>query len=217
MNIAGLFLLALSLSMDALGVGVTYGMGKIKIKYHARLIIFSLSFLFTAASVFLGARLSEILPGHSAKFVGVIMLILLGIYIIYNSMVKGGKEKKPQKKDESQRRIFKFFIKTWGITVQIIKDPEAGDRDKSNSIDPVEALYIGLALSVDSLCAGVAGAAIGITSVALPLLTALSQVGFISAGELIGKKIAGRAGKGNKIFSALPGVLLILLAVLRLL
>ncbi len=56
-------------------------------------------------------------------------------------------------------------------------------------IDAKEAIYMGIALSIDSICVGICSSVIGYNSYIFPILVASFQLIFLSFGKLIGEKI----------------------------
>ena len=54
MKALALILLSVSLSMDSLGIGISYGIRKIKVPWSAKLIICVISVIFTAIAVTIG-------------------------------------------------------------------------------------------------------------------------------------------------------------------
>ena len=85
-------LLALSVSIDSLGIGITYGIRNTKIYFFSKIILFIISILITSL-VFIGGLICTILPNNFANYIGVFILIFLGIWIIYQSFDKKDKIK----------------------------------------------------------------------------------------------------------------------------
>ena len=85
MNLLGVLLLAISLSMDALGIGISYGLRGIRTPWKARVTICLISMLFTGAAVGLGNVLLMVIPPEAARLAGAGMLALLGLFIIVQS------------------------------------------------------------------------------------------------------------------------------------
>ena len=79
-------LLALSVSIDSLGIGITYGIKNTKIAKISNFILFAISFCTTCGSIFLGHYIAVILSPTFATFLGSSFLIILGIYNIYKSI-----------------------------------------------------------------------------------------------------------------------------------
>ena len=81
-------LLAISVSIDALTLGITYGIKHSKITKISNLIVFSIAFVSTSIAIFLGNHISRLFSPLVATLVGPVLLIFLGIYSIYNSFNK---------------------------------------------------------------------------------------------------------------------------------
>lgn len=81
-------LLAMSVSIDALTLGITYGIKHSKITKISNLIVFSIAFVSTSIAIFLGNHISRLFSPFVATFIGSALLILLGIYSIYKSFNK---------------------------------------------------------------------------------------------------------------------------------
>lgn len=78
-------LLALSASIDALGLGITYGIKKTKMSKSGNLIIFTTLFCLSGLSVFIGHYISILFSPIVSAILGASLLILLGIYNIFKS------------------------------------------------------------------------------------------------------------------------------------
>ena len=76
-------LLALSASIDALGLGITYGIKKTKMSKSGNLIIFTTLFCLSGLSVFIGHYISTLFSPVVSAILGASLLILLGIYNIF--------------------------------------------------------------------------------------------------------------------------------------
>ena len=77
--------LALSASIDALGLGITYGIKKTKMSKSGNLIIFTTLFCLSGLSVFIGHYISTLFSPVVSAILGASLLILLGIYNIFKS------------------------------------------------------------------------------------------------------------------------------------
>lgn len=210
MGLFGIILLAMSLSMDSMGIGISYGLRKVRISFIVKIIISLISIIFTATSIFIGELILLIIDKDIANLMGCLMLIGLGVFIIYQALRKNQKDKK------SIRPMTRsFMLKSFGITIKIIRDPISCDFDKSSHIDIKEAIYLGVALSIDSFGAGISSAVSGLDSYFIPLAVGLCQFLFLSCGIILGKKISTLKKVDSKIFVVVSGVLLIVLAFIR--
>ena len=207
-------LLAIPISLDCIGIGMTYGIKNTYITPLAKFIIFSIFFIVTSVAVSIGTLIIEIFSLEFANIIGVILLVLMGLWIIFQSL-------RPKKEFTKKPKILipkihRFFIKPLGLTIQIIKNPSYSDLDHSNYIDAKEALYLGSAISIDAFCAGVGCSAIGITSFLFPLFISIFHIVFLSFGSFIGKNISSRTKIPDNIWSIISGFLLISIGISKL-
>ena len=79
-------LLALSVSIDSLGIGISYGIKHTKISKTSNFTLFSISFLMTSFSIFIGNSISSLLSEKFSILIGSLHLIFLGIYGIYKNI-----------------------------------------------------------------------------------------------------------------------------------
>lgn len=209
-------LLAFSLSIDALGVGIVYGLRKIKIPLFPKLTICLFSIIYSGIALTLGKTLSGVLSPYVSKLIGVAILALMGVWIILQSLLKKENDDLhncyARKKNEPMLNI---VIKSLGITIQVIRNPESMDMDKSGVIDIRESLLLGFALSVDAIGVGIGSALAGFHSMIIPLAVGLFQLVFLYTGLYLGKKVTLFEKANKKLISVLPGVLLLSLAFLR--
>lgn len=206
-------ILAISVSIDALGIGITYGFRNTKISGFAKVILFIISICITGFSVCIGNGISNIFSTEVTTFIGSMFLICMGLFVIYQALKN--KEEIDTKVIECEPKIYRFFIEFLGITIQIIRNPISSDLDGSKKIDVKEALYIGVCLSIDSFCVGICGSIIGYSSFLFPILVATFQLMFLSLGRLFGAKIASITKVPENIWNVLSGVLLICIGISR--
>lgn len=129
-----IILLALSVSIDALGIGITYGLRKTSISTPAKFILFIVSFAFVCISVSFGYFLASLFPTNIIKIISVILLCLMGFLIIYESM---------NTNEKKEYKSHKIFLKPLGITIQIIRNPISSDLNNSKIIEKMN-LFIWL-------------------------------------------------------------------------
>ena len=175
-------LLALSVSIDSLGIGITYGLKKTKIIAISNIILFALSFCITCGSIFLGHYISALFSPTSSTILGSSFLIILGVYNIYKA---------------------------------INKPPTDYDIDHSNNIDAKEALFLGLALSVDSACVGIGSGIIGINDIILPFLVASFQLVFLNCGNLVANNITNYINVSERTLAIFSSIILIFVGVFK--
>lgn len=207
--------LALSVSIDSFGIGITYGFRNTKIARMAKVILFLISITITSLSIAIGNIINHFSPSYITTIIGASFLILMGLWIIYQSLKKKKTIKKITNIKKKEPTVYKLFIDFLGITIQIIRDPISSDLDNSKKIDWKEAIYLGFALSIDSLCIGICSSALGYTSFLFPILVATFQLIFLSFGRFLGNKISSVYRIPENIWSILSGVLLICIGVSR--
>lgn len=213
--------LAISSSIDSLGIGITYGIKNTTISYIGKVILFCISFFISIISLWFGNSIKNIFSNFATTFIGSSILICMGIFICFQALKNENKNSNyPDKNctdfsNYKQEKIYSFFIKCLGITIKIIKNPISSDFDHSNSIDDKEAFFLGIALSLDSFCIGIGGGIIGVGSIIFPLFISSFQLFFLSLGNLLGKKLTNLSNLPSNIWSLISGVLLIIIGIFK--
>ena len=129
----------------------------------------------------------------------------MGFLIIYEAM---------NTNEKKEYKSHKIFLKSLGITIQIIRNPISSDLNNSKIIEKNEALYLAFALSLDSICVGITSSSFGMYSLLFPILVPLFQFIFLNAGIILGKKIV-LYNTSLKKWNIISGVLLIVIGILR--
>ncbi|MFP4017089.1 MAG: manganese efflux pump [Halanaerobiales bacterium] len=109
-----------------------------------------------------------------------------------------------------KRTLYTFKIKSLGIIINILREPVSADFDKSGSINYTEAGFLGLALALDALGAGLGAGLTGYSGFWIPFLIGSINILFVGSGFLLGHKI------GNFLpdyFEYIPGLIIISLGV----
>ncbi len=195
-------LLAVALSIDGFGVGLSYGIRKIKVSFFPIILIVFCSVLALTFSLFTGQLVAGFIPGHLAGALGGTILVLIGLWQLAEGL----------KKYKDNPVLLTIKLKALGLVLQVIREPENADIDKSGDINYREALLLGVALNIDVMGVGFGAAMAGYSFLLIPFVTTALFVALYS-GLLIGKKFtAGFLGK--KVY-ILPGILLILLGLLN--
>lgn len=217
-----IIILAFSSSIDSFGIGITYGLRKTNLTKPSKLILFIISIIITSISIFIGNKLTLIFTSNFTKLLGSLILIIMGIIIIFQ--IISSKEKndiciiddsKTNANPCIEKKVYQFFIKFLGITVQIIKNPMSSDIDNSNNIDTKESIYLGIALSIDSFCIGIGSSILGFNSLLFPVLVGSFQFIFLSIGKLLGEKVNKISKIPNNIWNLISGVLLMIIGISR--
>lgn len=198
-----------ALSTDTFISSLAYGSNKIKIPFTSIQVITSLCTGILGISLLLGVFLKGYMPEELLKIISFLILFLLGISRLMDNLVKMLIEK-----HTALHKQIKFCMFNLKFILNIYADPKEADTDQSKILSPKEALSLAIALSLDSLAAGV-GAGLGNVNVLAVIISSIIlSVIAIKAGEQIGKKISDKVPFQ---ISWLGGVLLMTLAVFRLL
>lgn len=191
-----ILLFAITLSLDAFFMSISYGISSIKIPIQATTIISGIGTLFLAISLFSSNFILIFLSENNAKLISFTILFILGIYRTFE---QAAKEKIKKKKKTN-------------VLMKVYADQLKADQDRSNHLSNKESLCLGATLSLDSLASGVG---IGLIHLSIPFLllsTFLFTFLFIHIGYQIGTKLEQHLEK----WEWCSGILLILLAITRL-
>ncbi|GAB6157279.1 sporulation membrane protein YtaF [Desulfotomaculum varum] len=208
MELLTLIAFALALNMDALGTGVAYGLRQIRIPLPSLLIISGMSVLTILFSMTAGRLVAQLISPAFAHRLGGILLLLVGIWILVQSL-----QETRQEEPQAEQTVMQIRIKSLGLVIQVLREPVRADLDRSGFISAREALLLGAALAMDAFGAGFAVSMFGFS----PLLTA-AVVGFghiilTYAGLLLGRSFAC-SGLGHRI-ALLPGCILIAMGIFK--
>lgn len=201
-------LLVLALSLDAFVASLAYGANKIKIPFTSVTIINLVCAGFLALSIFFGTLIKKILPQNITTIISFTILILLGVYYLFESIVKSHLQKKSILGKKVKFKLFNI----WFI-IDIYIDETKADLDNSKRLNSKEALYLAVALSLDSLAIGFGSSLGNINYIHVILLSLILDMVAIWSGLFIGSNLA-RKSKIN--LSWLAGSILIALAFLKL-
>lgn len=203
MYIFPILLFVISSSLDNFVVGLSYGIKKIKINYFNNLLIALISGIGTFLAMALGNILKLYIPPSLANYIGCGILMLLGIYLIFDFFrLKYKNYNFERKKSNSTLEKIDFYD-------EILNHPEIIDKDKSNIIEFKESLILGIALSLNNFGLGIGASIIGLNIYLTSLLSIIFSLIFIQAGFYIGHKYF------SKIFenyaTLISGIIILLL------
>lgn len=157
-------LFGISANIDALVLGFSYGIRKQNISFFSNIILSFITFLGTFLSIGAGICLTEFFPKGTAKIVGSLLLILLGVYYCLKYMI--------QKRKES-------LTETPSMHLQ------------SENILPVkESLLLGLTLTINNTGIGMVASLAGVHFLLTCFLTLILCFSFLFLGNRIGTHIS---------------------------
>ncbi len=201
-------LLVASICLDAFFASIAYGTNKIKIPFISSFIISSVGAIILGISLFFGGFIKKFIPGDYAIFLSFTILLIIGIYRLFESLFKTFIQKR-----KSSDKPLKFKLFDMNFVLQIYADETIADFDKSKVLSPKEALYLSIALSFDSLAVGFGSSLSGGGYIETIILCLVLGIICITLGYIIGKKVVE---KTNLNLSWISGFILILLAFLKL-
>lgn len=211
-----IILLAISLSLDAFGVGLSYGIRKIKIPIFSKVIICFFSIFYAGIALIGGKSLATFLPQNISKIIGITILFVMGTIIIIQGLVKKDDNKYSLRSYiNKEKTLVQIVIKSFGITIKVIKNPVECDINRSGKIEFAESILLGLALSVDAIGVTLGISLAGSYSIIIPFTVGIFQFAFLYMGTYLGKKFASIKKLNKKVIAILPGLLLLILAVIN--
>lgn len=151
-------LFGISASLDALVVGISYGIRRIRMGWGQNLFISFVTLIGTCLSMGFGVLLLPLLPPFLGKSAGSLILILLGIYYIIKYMLQKYRKRKKTAPGE---------IKT--------------------CLSLPEAFLLGLALSVNNMGIGLSASLAGLALWPAAAATFFCSVVFLLLGHRLGK------------------------------
>ena len=212
-----MIILAVALSIDAFGIGISYGVRKIDFKVLSLAIISFIAFLFSSVSIWFGNIIASFFSEKITSFISILILVILGLFIIKKGLEKNENIEPisiPTINNE-HKNLYSFFIKSLGITINVIKTPSICDINHSLKIDPKEALYLGIALSLDCIGTSIAVSSFEKNTFLFPVFIVIFQLTFLLLGTFLGKKTIIKVLDESKI-SIISGLILIVIGFLRL-
>ncbi|MDO5294584.1 MAG: manganese efflux pump [bacterium] len=178
-----MILISISLSLDALGIGISYKLKGVRITHMAKFVVGLVSVLIMWGSLKLGEAVKYFMPPQVANILGISILVLIGLTFIRNALF--GTEKTTY------------------------------DFNKSKNIDIWEAVILGIALSADSISAGIAAVTMGLGSMIIPFCVGGMQVIFLYIGDILLERVGIVRRMSRKLCGVLSGCLLLVIALIR--
>jgi len=231
LHLLSLLVLALAVSLDGFGVGVMYGLRKIRIPIVSVAIISLCSGLVLFVSMQIGAFAARFLSPNVAKGMGAAILIAIGLWAIVqmwrqrkdrSNAADGAASNVEDSAFDSRspdgegaiRTVLRIELKRLGLVIEILRKPSLADIDRSGIISSSEAVLLGAALSLDAFGAGIGAAFVGFDPLVTAAVIALASGLFIATGLRVGLTYSD-AGWIRKL-SVLPGCILIAMGIMKL-
>jgi putative sporulation protein YtaF len=197
---------ALSSSIDNFGVGITYGVSNIRIGNWANFIIAVIAFAFSVIGIEFGKYASKLFPGMMTNIIAALFLFIISIRIMMMA-VWAKRKSESVKKTTTTRPSF---------TGSHLENPELADKDQSGEISTVEALVLGVAVSMNALTNGLGAGLLKLSPLAISISAAVFSFLAIWSGVKLGTRVADvRIGKWTlgQFSTAISGFILLLIGV----
>jgi len=179
---------AVTANLDTLGVSVAYGIKKIKVNTLSSLIIAVISTFGTFISMLCGIFISKIIAVKFINYIGSVILILLGLYFIYE-----------------------FFKKNHSEYEEILETPTKADLNNSGTLEFNEIIKLTFALTANNIGMGLSASIAGLNIWITTGLTFILTILFIKAGTYIGNSdFFNFVGKYSSLIS---GIIIALIGV----
>lgn len=209
MYIISPLVLGLVANIDNFGVGVSYGVQKIRIPFLSNFLIGLVSGIITFVSVLTGHLLCQYIAVANA--LGALMIIVVGAWV--------GLHKSTSDNDLPAAvpvmKTYSVAVRPLSCIVQITKNPSLADLDANGFISTKEALALGFTLAFNCIATGVGAGLTGLSPLPLGISVFFFSIVSISSGYWTGWKTASnRLERWSQVFA---GVLLILIGIYELL
>lgn len=194
MQLVPSLLFGISASLDALLVGVSYGLRGIRIRLLQNLFISLVALLGTCLSVGLGGLLTPLLPPLVCSCAGSLILMFLGIY----------------------------YIAKWTLTVPKDRDadhfsdsegPALISTEQTLCLTTAEVFFLSVTLSANNLGIGLSASIAGLTLIPAATATCICSILFLYLGNRLGRSRLMQL-IGN-LADPISGILLICLSLIQ--
>ncbi|WP_182201058.1 sporulation membrane protein YtaF [Paraliobacillus salinarum] len=200
-------LLTFAVSLDSFSVALTYGLRDVLISIRSIIIIGIISAIVFFIAMLIGNAITILITPVASNVIGGLLLICIGIWVLL-SVFKSNDSKASKTAIE-----WKIEIKSLGLVIQILKKPLLADMDRSGNISGMEVILLGIALSLDSFAAGIGSALVGLPIILSAISIGVATSTFLYLGLQTGKKLSN--SKAFARLSMLPGILLILIGIIK--
>jgi len=207
-------LMAVALSLDGFGVGLAYGLRRIRLPLSSLIVIALCTGLAMGVSMLFGSWVTlwlKFIPAHS---LGASILLTMGVFQLFRAIWNSKHETLPQAvpamavviQKPVLEPVFRIQLRLLGLVIQVLRTPDLADIDGSGGISFRESLLLGSALALDAFAGGIGAAMAGMT-ISVVGVVAVTQIIMLRLGQLTAGKIPE---SWTTKAEYLPGVVLIL-------
>ena len=196
-------LFCLALCTDTFVAGMAYGADGVDIDGKKTALMSAVSTACLGAALGFGTLLRTLVPERTARLVAFVSLFLLGCIRLSDSLIKNYINRRC-----GVRKDIHFSFSRLRFILSIYGNPAEADADRNRVLSMKEAVFFGLAMSIDSLTAGTFAAFLhlpaGFTLAVCFLVDLAAQAG----GQFLGRRLASRSRRdlswaGGLLFLAL--------------
>lgn len=196
-------LFGISASLDALLVGISYGLRGVRIRAWQNLVISSVALLGTCLSACAGRQLLPLLPAPLAGSTGSIILILLGAYYagkpllpLLSSLFLKRRTKRDGTRKEELRTIELSRAEPSGAAAELppveapeitAESPPAEAPESGSKLPACEALILSLTLSLNNIGIGLSASMAGLHLLPAAVMTFGCSALFLLSGNQLGR------------------------------
>ncbi len=201
-----IILMGLASNLDNLGVGVAYGLRGIQVPSLSNSLMALVTGVTTLLAMVGGDWLSQVMGGHVARYAGIALMAAMGLWISLKALTENQANRL---KSESQQ-VWRFRLKGLGLVICVLHEPSRADADRSGTLDPGEAIILGISLALNCLAGGLSVGLLQFPAVLTSLVVGAGSYISFALGMTMGRAIGSErlgvwAGLGS-------GVLMIVLA-----
>ena len=189
-------LMAVALSLDGFGVGLAYGLRRIRIPMSSLIVIALCTVIAMGISMLFGSWVTLWLKFIPARLLGASILLALGVFQLSRAIWNRKRETFPQAvpamavalQKPALEPVFRFQFRFLGLVIQVLKTPDIADVDGSGGISLRESLLLGSAVAMDAFAGGIGAAMAGMT-LSVIAIVALTQIIMLRLGQQMAGKI----------------------------
>ncbi|NLY53741.1 MAG: sporulation membrane protein YtaF [Firmicutes bacterium] len=210
-----ILLLGIVVSLDGFAAALAYGARRVRLTPLAVALVSLASAVMMGVAMLLGQLLGHLIPPIATRYLGGVILLLLGCYLLYQQGGKAvGNRVAPSPAVTNSQPLVQLNLRPFGLIIQILRDPMAADQDQSGTITWQEAGLLGLALALDSFGAGIGAAMTGLAAGRTAVVAGVAMLLSLLLGWELGYRL--RQHRLGSHLANLPGILLICLGLVNL-
>ncbi|MTI96218.1 MAG: sporulation membrane protein YtaF [Firmicutes bacterium] len=192
MVLFSVLLLAFAVSVDGFGVGLAYGLGKMKLPPLSLVLLGLASGTAVLLSMTVGSLISLLFSPEFTARIGGGILVVFGALMLVQQLSKRNRA---------------------GGLLGLLDEPARADFDRSGTISVREGVVLGLALALDAFGAGFGAAMAGFPPIWTAVAVAGAKILLVGGGFALGESIA--AAKWVERLQVLPGLIICGLGVVK--